>query len=117
MGLFSTDVEVNSVTGLVYVTNQDSDTLSILDSRDHKPTVGIKFNVAPPDAGEINCGYSDSNDREKVSQNYKRYITGSRIECVAQANSGYEFSSWSGDYDVDPKSRYTDSIDLAKYGE
>lgn len=78
---------------------------------------GVKLNVAPSETGEIICSLPDTSDGKRVSQNYRRYVAGESIECDAKANSGYEFSSWSGDYDINSCSNHIDSLDLIKYGE
>ena len=117
LGLYTTDVDLNPATDLVYATNKDSDTLSIINAKDHKPTVGVNFKVSPPDAGEIICGGSDSgeNEHKQVSQTYVRFPIGARIECDAKASSGYQFSSWAGDYGA--SSSHIESLDTTGYGE
>jgi YVTN family beta-propeller protein len=85
------DVAANPTTNMVYVTSRDSDSLSVIDGKTNTLVTGIRFSVSPANAGFISC------NGRKVTDNYSRFDIGVPIQCEANANSGFAFSSWSGD--------------------
>ena len=80
-------ITVNPNNDLVYVSNSDSDTVSVIDSKANELVVRASFNVKPIDSGQISC------NNEKIPTNeYKTIKVGS--PCEAIPNNGFAFSSW-----------------------
>jgi YVTN family beta-propeller protein len=103
---------INPETNIIYVTNLGSDTISVINGHTNKVTAGVTFNINPSNAGFIEC------NGQAISDNYTTiYDTATPLECEAKANSGFQFSSWSGDLtssisDENAKTRFT----VSKYG-
>lgn len=85
-----TNIEVNENSNIVYLTSEDSDSLFAIHGPKNKVAVGITFNISPLNSGRILCG--DEKTEYPIDQ-YLYEVPG--ITCVAKANSGYEFVSWS----------------------
>lgn len=88
------NIEVNEDTNIIYLTSEDSDSLFAIHGPKHKIAVGITFNTFPLNAGRILCGEDKT---EYPINQYLYEVPG--ITCVAEANSGYEFVSWSENID------------------
>ena len=88
-------VAVNPQTNTIYVANLDSNTLSLIDAQSNKILLPSKvtLNVSPPNAGKINCGYSNLPEPDDIVTNQPiRLLLESN--CIAEANQGYKFSNW-----------------------
>ena len=87
VGVNPISVAVNAETNMVYAANSDSDTISVIDGSIHEVVAGIRFDINPPNSGHIRC------DKNEIPINqYQRIKIGA--ECVAEANSGFQFNSW-----------------------
>jgi YVTN family beta-propeller protein len=95
-------IAVNPITNRIYVGNSDS--ISVIDGQTNALIAGINFDINPPNSGEIYC------NGVRVS-NYMVYDVGTSLQCLAKQNSGFAFSSWSGD--VNPSD--TNDKDLIKF--
>jgi YVTN family beta-propeller protein len=87
-------IAVNTKTNMIYVTNFGSGTVSVINGTTNNVTAGLRRSVNPPNTGNIVC-----ND-QKNTKNFTRYDIGSPIRCEAHSNNGFQFSSWSGDFDL-----------------
>jgi YVTN family beta-propeller protein len=85
----SGDLAVNPITNFVYVAG---DKLVTFNGSSNKVLVGEKFSTIPSVAGNILC-----NDNGVSNNHLTYYDIGSSVKCEARPNSGYSFSSWSGD--------------------
>jgi YVTN family beta-propeller protein len=83
---------INPETNMIYVTNTDSSTISIINGHKSRTVAGVNFNVNPSNAGLIEC------NGQKISANYSLFDSGADIKCKAIGNSGFQFTSWSGDF-------------------
>jgi YVTN family beta-propeller protein len=91
------DIEVNPITDLVYVANRDSNSISIINGKTNNVTAGLSLDVAPANGGWVKCKENGPlNKFTKIANNYTRYNLGGQVSCEAIANSGFQFSSWSG---------------------
>ena len=81
------EIAINPIKNLIYVANPESDTISIIDGSVNKVVVGVTFKVNPSEAGTIKC-----DKKESLINEYIRVPFGP--ECIADPNSGYQFSSW-----------------------
>ena len=72
---------------MVYVANDDSDTVSVIDGSSEKVAAGLIFNVNPANSGKIIC-----NEKEYPTNTYLYVDAGTN--CIAQPNGGFEFSGW-----------------------
>ena len=72
---------------MIYVANQLSNTVSVIDGSVNKVVLTIKFDISPENSGHIEC------DKKKIPTN--QYL---RIEfplrCIAEPNNGFRFNSW-----------------------
>jgi len=87
-------IAVNTKTNMTYITNFGSGTISVINGTTNNITAGLRFSVNPPNAGSIVC------NNQKNTKNFTRYDIGSSIRCGARSNNGFQFSSWSGDFDL-----------------
>jgi YVTN family beta-propeller protein len=74
---------------MVYVTNQKSNTVSVINGNTNNILVGVKLNVNPQGSGNIIC------DSQTVPNTYIFYDVNSTHNCHAVARNGFAFSSWS----------------------
>lgn len=88
------NIEVNENTDIVYLTSENSDSMFAIHGPKHKVAVGITFNIFPLNSGRILCG---DDKTEYPTNQYLYEVPG--IICIAKANSGYEFVSWSENID------------------
>ena len=85
VGEIPTDIEFNSDTNTLYVANSGSNGISVIDGETNKVVAGVKFNIYPPNSGNIKC--NDLN----FPLNQFLYVSS---ECKAKPNKGFEFISW-----------------------
>jgi YVTN family beta-propeller protein len=88
------DIEVNPKTNTIYVADYNSGTISVINGSSDKVMGGVTFKVNPANSGNIIC-----ND-QRISKSYTRYDIGTLLICKADANAGFQFSSWSSDFDL-----------------
>jgi YVTN family beta-propeller protein len=89
VGTSPSAIAVNPNTNMVYVANQDSDTISIINgTTNNKIAVGVVFDMLPTNSGHIRC------ENEEVATNMYIFIDYGN-GCKAEANNGFQFSSWS----------------------
>jgi hypothetical protein len=105
VGNFPMGVAVNPTTNLVYVSNQDSETISLIDGNTKGVLIGINFNINP-----INSGQLIFNDKKIVNASYVRYNSGTAIECKAIPNKDFVTGLWSGNVIPDLKYSSSDTI-------
>ena len=92
IGPDSRSVAVNLNTNRIYFSDFSSDSVSVIDGLQNKVIFGITYRSNPPNAGEIFC------NGQRISNNYTRYTIDTKLVCEAKPNSGFSFSSWSGDF-------------------
>ena len=102
-------IAVNSKTNMIYVTNFGSGTVSIINGTTNNVTAGVRFGITPPTAGTIVC------NNQKITKNFTRYDIGSSIRCEARSNNGFQFSSWSGDFDLNRSPVISSVFDFIYY--
>ena len=113
VGQFPYSVAVNQETNMIYVANLNSRTISVINGSSDKVTVGVTFKANPSDSGNIIC------NNQRISENYTRYEIGTSLRCTTQANQGFQFSSWSSDFELmNPPSVFTvfDLINFYLFG-
>jgi YVTN family beta-propeller protein len=113
VGQFPYSVAVNQETNMIYVANLNSRTISVINGSSDEVTVGVTFKANPSDSGIIIC------NNQRISENYTRYEIGTSLRCTAQANQGFQFSSWSSDFELmNPPSVFTvfDLINFYLFG-
>jgi YVTN family beta-propeller protein len=103
------DLAINPKTNMVYVTGPDSDKIYELDGSTNSLLSNIHSNINPSDAGSIVC-----NQKEIQNNEYIKFNIGS-LNCHAQANNGFIFTSWSGSLTSNmintiPKSKISGSL-------
>jgi YVTN family beta-propeller protein len=109
-------IAVNPNTHMVYVANMLSGTVSFINGSTDKVNSVINFRVNPEIAGDIHCkeekpsyDYSKVSNRynlyskedpsygySKVSNRYSIYSNDAFLLCESRSNTGFVFSSWSG---------------------
>lgn len=83
-------ISFNPATGVIYVTNLGSKSVSEI--RDMSVLAGINFNVNPSNSGQVKCGRNTISDSE-----YRRYPIDEDIRCKAYPGTSSLFESWTGD--------------------
>ena len=78
------DIAVNPKTGMVYVANHDSKSISTINGNTDKLVSGITFHINPPEAGYIEC-----NGKTMLKDTYIHLYYGTL--CKAIANTGFVF--------------------------
>jgi YVTN family beta-propeller protein len=84
-------IAVDSNRNMVYVTNPDNDTVSVIDGKTNSLSVGVNFKIDPPYSGYVNCnGIS-------INSNTSMMLDLGSLTCEAKANSVFPspFSYWS----------------------
>jgi len=79
--------QFNTETGMVYVANQDSNTVSIIDGSSDKVAAGITLIIHPANSGKIICG-----TKECPTNIYLYVDVGTK--CTAQHDKDFKFSGW-----------------------
>lgn len=74
---------------MIYVTNQDSKTVSVINGQTNQLSVNAKFSVNPEGSGYIVC------DTQKVTTPYMFYDVNSAHRCSAVPENDFVFTSWS----------------------
>jgi YVTN family beta-propeller protein len=88
-----TAVGVNQETSTVYVANEGSDGISVIDSIANKVVAGVTFQVNPFNSGYIVCrSSSDGLTTPSPLGQYTFVYSGDK--CTAKPNEGFEFSRW-----------------------
>jgi len=82
-------IAVNPKTNIVYVTNEQYNSVSVINASSNNPLVGITFNADPINAGHIICNNKDVPNNVYI-------ILDTYSQCRAVHNTGFVFSSWSG---------------------
>ena len=98
-------IAVNPNTNMIYVTNQDSKTVSIINGQTNHLSVSAKFSVNPEGSGYIVC------DTQKVTNPYMFYDVNSAHRCSAVPGNDFVFTSWSNGRSKS-SSNFTDPIDF-----
>jgi YVTN family beta-propeller protein len=98
-------IAVNPNTDMVYVTNQDSKTVSVINGQTNRLSVSAKFSINPEGSGYIVC------DTQKVTNPYIFYDVNSTHKCSAIPGNAFVFSSWSNGRSKS-SSNFTDPIDF-----
>jgi YVTN family beta-propeller protein len=85
VGNSPSSIAINSDTNMIYVTNRDSGTVSVIDGNTNNLTAGVIFK-ADPSKGKIKCNNQD------ISNNYVRFAVGTKLTCKANPNVESVFS-------------------------
>ncbi len=98
---------------MLYVSNEHSNTVSVIDGNTNELQVGTNFNVFPANSGYIIC-----NDQKIVNSTYIRYDGNNLVECKLFPSKEYGFDFWSGSVISDAKSQFGDTFmfDAGKFG-
>jgi YVTN family beta-propeller protein len=87
-----TRLSINPITHMVYVVNQDSGFVSVIDGKTNKVLVGASFYVTPANSGFVRC------NEQNLINNHTTYPVNTQLRCKSYANGGFAFSAWSGDF-------------------
>jgi YVTN family beta-propeller protein len=109
VGKYPTGVTVDNVSGLVYVANKGSGTVSVINGTTNNVVVGVNFNVQPTGSGDIDC-----NGKKFSTSEYARIDIGT--PCTAERNGGSTFSFWSGDLVSNSNNKYKTTFYPSGYG-
>jgi YVTN family beta-propeller protein len=96
------ELDLNPLTKILYVTQLESSTISALNLKNLKPVIALNFNINPIGSGQIACQKPANNNDNNINKviniidNYTIIDKDTTIECNAKPNSGFTFSSWSG---------------------
>jgi len=63
------DISFNPTTKLLYVSQADSNTVSVINTTTGRPVVAVNFNIKPPAAGHIDCKKLPYNQIKTISSN------------------------------------------------
>jgi YVTN family beta-propeller protein len=88
-GEYAIGIAVNPNTNMIYVTNQGSKMVSVIDGKTNRLSVSVKFGVNPEGSGYTVC------DTQKVTNPYMFYDVNSTHKCSAVPGNEFVFSSWS----------------------
>jgi YVTN family beta-propeller protein len=77
------DIDVNPVTNMIYVANQDSNSLSIINGSSNQLVFGIAVSVIPSNEGDAYC------NNNKILNNYALYDNGTSVICEVEINSTF----------------------------
>src|ERR671911_430896 len=88
--LLASQVTIDSIENIVYITNTGSNTITIINGKSDEVAIRLTFNINPPNTGEIQC-----NNLRVISGNSTSYNRGQDLQCIATPERGYSFSSWS----------------------
>ena len=88
--LLASQVTIDPYENIIYITNTASNTISIINGNSDQVAIRLTFNVNPPNTGEVQC-----NEVKNISENSTLYDRGQMLQCVAIAERGYTFASWS----------------------
>lgn len=102
-------IAVNSKTNMIYVTNSSSGTVSVINGTTKNVTADLRFSINPPNAASIIC------NNQKNTKNFTRYSIGSSVRCEARSNDGFQFSSWSGNFDLNRSPVISSVFDFIYY--
>ena len=80
------NIASNRVTGMVYVVNGGSNTVSVIDGSD-KVAAGVIFNVSPGNSGTITCS-----NKEYPTNTFIYLDIGT--SCIAQGKNNFKFDRW-----------------------
>lgn len=81
-------IATDPTTHKVYVANQFSNTISVLDGTADNLLVGVRFNINPnANAGYIKCNNTDIITNQHIELNYN-------TQCTAIPNKGFQFGRW-----------------------
>ena len=84
-------ITIDPETQMIYSASRSANTISIVNSASHKIIEGVNFKVYPSNSGHITCKYNEKYDEITTNQFINvEYGT----KCIAEPNSGYQFSSW-----------------------
>jgi YVTN family beta-propeller protein len=107
--LIDSEIAINTKANMIYVTNQRENTITVINGSSNKLTVGINLNIDPPNSGHIKC-----NNRDISSNVY--VIIDIYSQCIAEANTGFTFSSWSGNLASDLVNSSIATFNASNYG-
>jgi YVTN family beta-propeller protein len=77
---------------VIYVANNGSDTLSVIDPSKNEVVAGVTFQIDPVRGGQIVCNGLDTPIN-------RYFYVSSGTECVGKPDNGFEFSSWTQNLD------------------
>lgn len=81
------NIASNRVTGMVYVVNGGSNTVSVTDGHSDKVAAGVIFNVSPGNSGTITCS-----NKEYPTNTFIYVDNGT--SCIAQGKNNFKFDRW-----------------------
>jgi YVTN family beta-propeller protein len=82
-------IAINPNTNMIYVTNQGSKRVSVINGQTNHLSVSVKFSINPEGSGYIVC------DTQKVTNPYMFYDVNSAHKCCAVSENDFVFTSWS----------------------
>jgi YVTN family beta-propeller protein len=90
LGYIPASISANTKTNHIYVSAGRVNSIDVINATSKKIMVGVTFNI-DNNMGEIIC------NNKKILNKFIMYDINTILECEAKANSGFAFSSWSGD--------------------
>jgi Divergent InlB B-repeat domain len=108
-------ISFNPATKLLYISQADSNTVSVINTTTGGHVVAVNFNIKPQAAAHIECMKLPYNQIKTISSNYTLFDLETKLSCDAKPNTGFRFSSWSGS---GVTSNQTNPLDftVSKYG-
>jgi DNA-binding beta-propeller fold protein YncE len=82
-----TAIAIDTPMHMIYVTDADSDSVSVINGYSDEIAAGVIFNVNPANSGRITC-----NNTAVPTNSYVYVDTGTN--CTAQPNKDFEFNTW-----------------------
>jgi YVTN family beta-propeller protein len=102
-------VSYNQANKIAYVTHLSRNIVSMINNT--HPVIGVTFEINPANSGYVNC-----NGKEFLNGDYFRYNINTTIDCLAVPNTGFSFSSWSGDLTSTPIPSSQTTFKVSKFG-
>ena len=84
-------IDVDERDNIAYVANLGSNTVSVISGTSKQIQAGVSFDVNPSHAGRVECSVGRGHITVPTNQHF--YVD-FRTQCTAQANQGFQFSSW-----------------------
>jgi YVTN family beta-propeller protein len=114
-------VDIDRGSNIIYVSNTDSNKISLIDGTVNELLMGTNFSILPPDSGEIVC-----NGKPYQNGEYSRFPNSVELKCEARAKGlfpipGFEyfsifptvyFSKWLSDPNTADPSNSTDHVEI-----
>jgi YVTN family beta-propeller protein len=104
-------IAVNPNTNSTYAPNPFFDKMTVINGKTNNLLVRVSIKVNPTNSGNINC------NKNEISRDiYLMYDLGTKLNCRAQENPGFVFSSWSNDISPNLRDNSNETFNVTNYG-